>query len=138
MDFQQKLKKKFCFRFFFRDFFFAQVLTWSAKSPKLPLKTNPFIYLIFVFLIEKKSRILIFVSIEFSNANAIFEFRFPFLLLKLNFWICIKTVSKNDIYFRPRVFFSTSCHKGLSKGFLIEKDIVSSFSCPIHSYHTNG
>ena len=45
----------------------------------------------------------------------------------LNFRICIKIISKNDIYFRPRLFISTNCCKVLSKGFWIEKGIVSCF-----------
>ena len=52
---------------------------------------------------------------------------FYFLIVKLNFSICIKTISKHNIYFRLRVFFSTSSCRGLHKVFWIEEDIVSCF-----------
>ena len=105
---------------------FVWVLIWSVKWPKLPFKNESFHQIL--LKIENKYQMLIFISIEFWSASAIFEFRFLFnYQVKLNFWICFKITSKNDIYFRPRLFLSTNCYKGLSKGCWIKKDILSSF-----------
>ena len=63
---------------------------------------------------------------------------FFFLIVKLNFPICIKIISKNDIYFRPRLFFQPIAVKVWARNFELRK-ILWVFIFLIHSqWHIQG
>ena len=49
-----------------------------SKSTKLPINNESFHLFPIFKKIEDKSRILVFLLIEFRNSNTIFEFLFPF------------------------------------------------------------
>ena len=71
-----------------------------------------------------------FVLIEIWNSNSCF-LNFAFVsIAKLNFCICIKFISKNNIYFRSSRFFFFSISRcwGLSKRFSVEKGVASCFN----------
>ena len=117
---------------FLRDFFFAESFSDQLIHLSFPWKKESFHEFSIFWNIENKSRISNQILIK-SNFIQILKFKcnfwisFFFLTVKFNFQICIKIISKNDIFFRPRLLFSTNCWKGLSKEFWIEKVIVSCF-----------
>ena len=79
------------------------MFVWSVTSPKLPLK-NEHTHIFWIFLkMKNKTRILIFVLTGLWNPH--FWILLFFFIVKLNFRICIKIISKSNIYFRSRLFF---------------------------------
>ena len=89
--FNKNWKINFC-SFFSKNFFCTQALLWSVTSSKLPLKTDLlFFYFQFFKKWKIKQRILKF---KFN-----FWISFFFLIVKLNFRIYIKNISKQNIYF---------------------------------------
>ena len=83
--------------YFLRNLFCAQALLWSVTSPKLPLKTNLFIYFQYFKKWEIKLKFWFLFKSHFEIQMQFLNFIF-FFTCKLAFIIYIKVMTKHNIY----------------------------------------
>ena len=135
--FNKNWKMNFVF-IFFESFSLPKCLTNQSSHLNYTKKPQIFSSIFDFFKNRKEIPKFDFSFNQILKFKSNFWISFFFLIVKLNFRIFIKIISKSDIYFRPRLFFQLIAVKVWARDFGLRKILWVVFIFLNHSYNSNG